>query len=259
MQVIILCGGFGERLREETEFRPKPMIEIGGKPILWHIMKIYSYWGFNDFVLALGYKGNVIREYFLNYEALNKDFTITIGNKKEIVFHNKIEEDDWKITLVDTGMAALKGARIKRVEKYIIGENFMLTYGDGVARINLKELLKFHLEHGKVGTVTSVKPPSRFGELKIKKNMVISFSEKPLMSKGFINGGFFVFRRSFFDYLQDSDDCDFEKGPLEKLAQEGELMAYIHNGFWQCMDTYRDLQLLNKLWATSAPWKLWKD
>lgn len=257
MQVIILCGGLGERLREETEFRPKPMVEIGGKPILWHIMKLYAHHGFKDFVLALGYKGHAIREYFLNYAALNRDFTTDLSGRNEIAFHSS-NNDDWNVTLVDTGLQALKGARIKRLEKFITGENFMVTYGDGVSDINIKDLVNFHLRHGRTGTVTCVNPPSRFGELRVENDRVVSFSEKPLLSEGSINGGFFVFKRDFFSYLRSEDGCDLEKGPLAKLAEDGSLAAYRYSGFWQCMDNYRDLQYLNQLWANGAPWKVWQ-
>ena len=254
-KVVILCGGLGTRLREETEYRPKPMVEIGGKPILWHIMKIYSHYGFNDFVLCLGYRGEMIKEYFYNYQILNSDFTIELGNKNVSVHSSSLEERNWKITLVDTGKETLKGGRIKRIEKYVDSDNFMLTYGDGVADINIKELLNFHLNHKKIGTVTGVRPPSRFGEIKVEGKKVICFTEKPQLSEGFINGGFFVFRRKFFDYL--TEDCDFEFGALEKLTKEGELMIYEHKGNWECMDNIRDWEHLNKLWdQDQAFWKI---
>lgn len=258
LKVVILCGGLGTRLREETDYRPKPMVEIGGRPILWHIMKIYAYYGFKEFVLCLGYKGEIIKEYFLNYEVLNSDFTIKLDKEKTTTIHNILDENDWSITLVDTGDKALKGARLKRTEKYISEDVFMVTYGDGVANIDIKKLFDFHNRHGKIGTVTGVRPPSLFGELLLEGNKASLFSEKPQTSVGLINGGFFVFNKRFFDYLSDEDNCDFERGPLEKLTNDGELMVYIHDGLWACMDTYRDLEYLNKLWQNNqAFWKVW--
>jgi len=260
MKVIIFCGGLGTRLKEETEYRPKPMVKIGNKPILWHIMKIYSHYGFKDFILCLGYKGEMIKEYFYNYEILNNDFTIELGNQRQVCVHNACSEMGWKITLCDTGETALKGARLKRVEKYIDSDIFMLTYGDGLANINLNELLFFHKNHGRIGTVTGVRPPSRFGELVIENNKVVSFTEKPQVSDGLINGGFFVFNRKIFDYLSEDDNCDFEVGPLEQLAEDGELMVYELKGEWTCMDTYRDMVYLNKLWQEGkAFWKIWNE
>jgi len=273
IKVVILCGGMGTRLREETEYRPKPLVEIGGKPILWHIMKIYAYYGFKDFVLCLGYKGKMIKDYFLNYEIMNSDFTLKLESN-DINFHNTYKEKDWVITFAETGKSAMTGARIKRIEKYIDTELFMLTYGDGVADINIKKLLEFHKSHGKIGTITGVNPSSRFGELVISGNQVKEFSEKPQVKNGFINGGFFIFDKRVFNYLEDNDDCTFEKKPLENLASDGELIIYRHKGFWQCMDTYRDLQLLNNLWSgqergkelhfdsikrMEPPWKVWKE
>ncbi|MGP8321439.1 MAG: glucose-1-phosphate cytidylyltransferase [Methanosarcinaceae archaeon] len=249
LKVVILCGGLGTRLKEETEYRPKPMVEIGGRPILWHIMKIYSHYGFKDFTLCLGYKGEMIKEYFHNYGILNNDFTIELG-KRKVEFHNTHEEVDWKITLVNTGGNALKGARLKRVEKYIDSDTFMTTYGDGVANINIHDLLAFHNSHGKIATLTGVMPSSRFGTLSIDGNNVIKFIEKPQAKEGLINGGFFVFNKRIFDYLTNDDSCDLEIGTLDKLAEEGELMVYKHLGDWMCMDTIRDLEYLNKLWAS---------
>lgn len=258
VKVVILCGGRGTRLKEETEVRPKPLIEIGGKPILWHIMKIYAHYGFRDFILCLGYKGNLIKEYFLNYEAMNNDFTIRLGKHHEIQFQGSHSEKDWSVTLVDTGEEAQTGARIKRVEKYIDSDIFMVTYGDGVGNINIKKLVDFHKSHNKIGTVTGVHPSSRFGELVVKDNSVIKFHEKPQVSEGLINGGFFVFKRKFLDYLEKDDDCFLEGKPLEKLAKEKELMVYVHKDFWQCVDTYREMVLLNNLWKTpNPPWKVW--
>ena len=258
MKVVILCGGLGTRLREETEFRPKPMVEIGGKPILWHTMKIYTHYGYKDFILCLGYKGEIIKEYFYNYELINNDFTIELGDDRDIEIHSDHGEKGWRITLADTGDKALKGARLKRVEKYIDGDQFMMTYGDGVANIDIHSLLVFHRTHGKLATVTGISPASRFGELKIKGNQVESFSEKPRTSSGLINGGFFVFEKGIFDYLSANDNCDLEIGPLEEIARKGQLMVYKHRGFWACMDTLRDMDYLNKLWSENkAFWKVW--
>jgi glucose-1-phosphate cytidylyltransferase len=258
IKVVILCGGRGTRMEEETELKPKPMVEIGGKPILWHIMKIYAHYGFNEFILCLGYKGEVIKEYFINYEIMNGDFTLELGSNR-IYFHNRSKEREWKITFADTGEKAQTGARVKRIEKYIKEDLFMLTYGDGVADINIKDLVEFHRSHGKIGTVTGVHPSSRFGELEIEGNKVIKFGEKPQVKAGFINGGFFVFKREFFKYLREEDDCYLEREPLERLAEEGELNVYLHEGFWQCMDTKRELDILNKLWmSNNAPWRVWE-
>ena len=258
MKVIILCGGQGTRLREETEYRPKPLVEIGGKPILWHIMKMYAHYGFKDFVLCLGYKGNMIKEYFMNYEMLNNDFTIELGSKK-IQAHNSHSERGWKVTLAQTGETTMTGARIKKVEKYVDDDIFMLTYGDGVANIDISKLIEFHKSHGKIGTVTGVAPVSKFGELSIEKQKVIKFSEKPQIHEGIVNGGFFVFNKGFFNYLDTNEDCILEKDPLETLSRNGELMLYRHTGFWHCMDTYRDSLLLNEIWESNKPeWKVWK-
>ena len=258
-KVVILCGGLGTRLREETEFRPKPMIEIGGKPILWHIMKTYDHYGFKDFILCLGYKGEVIKEYFYNYEALNDDFTIKIGRRRNIKIHDNHRKENWRVTLVNTGDKALKGARLKHIEKFVDTNEFMVTYGDGVADINIKTLLHFHRKHGKLATMTGVNPVLlRFGELKIKGNRITKFSEKPRGSQRLINGGFFVFNKKFFDYLSEDDDCDLEIGPLNKLVKEKQLMVYKNKGFWACMDTVRDMDYLNDLWNKGkAEWKVW--
>lgn len=258
MKVVILCGGLGMRLREETEFRPKPMVNIGGKPIIWHIMKIYAHYGHKDFILALGYKGELLKEYFYHYELMNNDMTIELGHPEKICIHRGREENDWRITLADTGDRALKGARLKRVEKYIDGDQFMMTYGDGVGNVDIHSLLDFHNRHGKLATVTGINPTSRFGELKIKGNQVENFSEKPETSSEFISGGFFVFNKKVFDYLSDDDNCDLEIGPLEKIASEGQLLVYKHAGFWACMDTIRDMEYLNKIWNENrAKWKIW--
>ena len=257
MQAIILCGGQGTRLREETEFRPKPMVEVGGRPILWHIMKIYAKHGFRDFVLCLGYQGQMIKEYFLNYEAMNNDFSISLGGRKQIEYHGHHEEQDFRVTLVDTGLETMTGGRILRVKPYVDGDTFLVTYGDGVADIDLSRLLRFHREHGRLATVTTVKPTSRFGLLELGNDArVTSFSEKPQV-EGWMSAGFFVFDRRMFDYLT-GDDCILERLPLERLASEGQLMAYRHEGFFFAMDTYREYQHLNRIWDSGkAPWKIW--
>ena len=258
MKVVILCGGLGTRLREETEFRPKPMVKIGERPILWHIMKIYAYYGLNDFVLCLGYKSEVIREYFYNYEILNKDFTIELGGNKNIEIHTNHSEEGWRVTLANTGDKALKGARLKRVEKYIDDDQLMMAYGDSIANIDINALLNFHQSHGKLATVTGINPVSQFGELKTKGDKVEAFSEKPQNGNGLINGGFFVFNRRIFDYLSNDDSCDLEIGVLEKVARDGQLMVYKHKGFWTCMDTIRDMEYLNEIWdENKAEWKIW--
>lgn len=258
MKVVILCGGRGTRLREETEYLPKPMVKIGGRPILWHIMKIYGHYGFKDFIICLGYKGNMIKQYFLNYEAMNNDFTVSLSNYSDIKFHSDHREKGWNVTLVNTGEEAQTGARVKKIKKYIDEDLFMLTYGDGVANINIQELVKYHRTHGKIGTMTGVHPSSRFGELVVKDNKIIVFNEKPQVTEGLINGGFFVFNKKFFKYLKSDDNCFLEREPLENLSADGELMVYPYNGFWQCVDTYRELELLNNLWKSpNPPWKVW--
>jgi glucose-1-phosphate cytidylyltransferase len=260
IKVVILAGGKGTRIAEESEFRPKPMIRIGEKPILWHIMKTYDRYGYSDFIICLGYKGEMIKEYFLNYKTMNSDFTITLGQKDNIKLNGNSSEDHWTVTLADTGLEAMTGSRIKKIEPYIEGDIFMLTYGDGVADINIKELVSFHLSHKKIGTLTGVHPQSRFGELLVEGKQVKAFTEKPNITKGCINGGFFVFNRRIFDYLTEDENCHLEKEPLERLVNDGELMVYFHDGFWQCMDTVRDMTFLNNLWKlNNAPWKIWKD
>ena len=257
-KVVILCGGMGTRLREETEYRPKPMVEIGGRPMLWHIMKLYAASGFTDFVLCLWYKGEVVKHYFLNYQALHSDCTIELGAPQRLQFHGNHLEHGWRVTLADTGAAAMTGSRVKRIEPYVDGDEFLLTYGDGVADVNIRDVLTFHRRHGKVGTVVGVRPPSRFGELVAERNAVLEFREKPQASQGFINGGFFVFSRRFFKHLSADENCVLEQEPLERLAREGQMMMYPHKGFWQCMDTPRDMRLLETLWAGGrAPWKVW--
>lgn len=254
MKTILLCGGRGTRLAEETHIRPKPMVEIGGRPILHHIMNWYGKNGFNDFVCALGYKGEYIKEYFLNYQTLNSDFEINLGNGDINLLKNN--QEDWKVSLIDTGMDTLTGGRLLRLKEHLKGEEtFMLTYGDGVSNINIQELVKFHKSHGKIATVSAVRPPSRFGELKMTEdNQVEEFSEKPQTGEGWINGGFFVFNKEIFNYLED-DMTILERSPLEKVANENQLVAYKHEGFWQCMDTIRDKLYLNGLIESGdAPW-----
>lgn len=258
MKVVILCGGLGTRLREETEFRPKPMVNIGTRPILWHIMKTYAHYGFNDFVLALGYKGEMIKNYFFNYELMNNDVTIELGKPEKMHIHQVHEEVGWKVTLVDTGEKALKGARLKKIEKYIDEDQFLMTYGDGLSNVNIKSVTAFHQQHGRLATVTGINLTARFGELKIEGDQVLSFREKPKNGEGYINGGFMVLNRGIFDYLSSDDNCDLEYGPMEILAEEKKLMVYKHNGFWACMDTLRDMEYLNKLWQENkAEWKVW--
>ena len=259
VKVVILCGGQGTRLREETETRPKPMIEIGGRPILWHIMKIYAHYGHNEFVICLGYKGHMIRDYFLNYKARTNDFTIDLANPREIQFHNGRFEEDWRITMAETGEVALTGARVRKIKKYIDGKTFLLTYGDGVADINIERLMDFHFSHGKIATVTGVRPMSRFGEMVADNGRVLNFAEKPQTSSGIINGGFFVFDYRVFGYLDDREDLSLEGEPLHRLVDDGQLMVYNHDGFWQPMDTYREYMLLNRIWnENEAPWRVWE-
>ena len=256
MKVVILAGGLGTRLSEETEIKPKPMVEIGGKSILWHIMKIYSHHGFNDFIICLGYKGYLIKEYFSNYFLHMSDVTIDMKNNSMEVHQKYVEP--WKVTLVDTGDETMTGGRVKRVKDYIKDETFMLTYGDGVADIDLKALVEFHKSHGKYATLTATQPPGRFGAIHFgDKCEVQSFLEKPEGDGGFINGGFFVLHPKVFDYI-DGDDTIWERKPMETLAADGQLMAYKHRGFWQPMDTLRDKHHLEGLWrAGKAPWRVW--
>ena len=258
MKVVILCGGLGTRMREETEYRPKPLVDIGGRPILWHLMKIYAHYGFQSFVLCLGYRGNMIKEYFLNYDAINNDFTICLGRQNQTIYHNTHTEHDFHVTLADTGLETMTGGRVKRIEKYINDNTFMVTYGDGVINLNIKKLLEYHHSHGHVATVTTVRPVSRFGILELNEgDKVLSFAEKPQLD-GWASAGYFVFNRRIFEYLG-GDDCVLEREPLERLAREGQLMAYRHSGFFFAMDTYREYKHLNELWATGgAPWKVWK-
>ena len=256
MKVLILAGGYGTRISEESDIKPKPMIEIGGKPILWHIMKHYSSFGFNEFVILLGYKSYVIKEYFANYYLHNSDVTIDTA-KKSIEVHNNYSEN-WKITLLETGLDTMTGGRVKRAKDYIGNETFMLTYGDGVSDVNISELLKYHKSHGKKATMTAIQPEGKFGALSIESdNRISNFLEKPKGDGAWINGGFFVCEPQVLDYLTD-DQTIFERAPLEKLAKEGELFSYKHHGFWQCMDTLRDKNYLNDIWTKGqAKWKSW--
>ena len=255
--VFILCGGLGTRLREETEFRPKPMVEVGGRPILWHVMKIYAHYGFRDFVLCLGYRGNVIKEYFLNYEAMNNDFSICLGEKSQIRYHGRHDEQDFIVTLAETGAETMTGGRVRRASRYIDDDTFLMTYGDGVADVNIADLLAFHHSHGKLATVTTVAPVSRFGIVELHDDSQVQrFIEKP-KSEGWMSAGYFVLNRKVVDYVT-GDDCIWERGPVEQLARDGELMAYRHNGFFYAMDTFREYQHLNELWSRkAAPWKVW--
>lgn len=261
MKVIILCGGMGMRLREETEYKPKPMVEIGGKPILWHIMKHYSFFGFNEFILALGYKGDVIRDYFINYYKYNSDFTVDLSNNGDIKVHNNFNKDNWKVTLVETGDESMTGYRVKMAGKYINEDRFMLTYGDAVADVNLNDLLSYHINMDTIGTVTGVFPPSRFGDLITNGNFVDKFNQQLKQTENIepINGGYFVFKKVFLDFLPNDPACDLEKIPIQKLVADKQLSVYRHKGFWQCMDTYRDYVLLNKLWQNNPKWKIWND
>lgn len=257
MKVVILAGGFGTRISEESHLKPKPMIEIGERPILWHIMKIYSHYGFNDFVICLGYKGYCIKEYFAHYFLHESDITFDFRNNSERIIHNHTAEP-WMVTLVDTGIETMTGGRVKKTRPYIGDEPFMLTYGDGVSDVNIKELVDYHKRHGKLATVTSTQPGGRFGALDLAAgNQVLGFQEKPKGDGAWINAGFFVFEPQVFDYIAD-DGTVLEKEPLENLADAGELLAYRHDGFWQPMDTLRDKNLLEEMWKSGdAPWKVW--
>lgn len=258
--VVILCGGKGSRLSEETIYKPKPMVEIGGKPILWHIMKYYSIFGYKRFILALGYKGDYVKEYFNNLRFNNSDLTLHLNPDIAPEFHNSSDENDWIITLADTGENTLKGGRIKRIEKYVNSDNFHLTYGDGLSNIDITKLVQFHESHRKIATVSAVRPPSRFGEMILDRDDVVAFDEKSQMHIGYINGGFFVLNKKIFDYLTPDENCDFEFGPLQQVVKGNQLKAYIHNDFWQCMDNVRERDYLDKLVVTKkAPWVIWND
>lgn len=260
MKTIIVCGGLGYRLKEETEFKPKPMVSIGNKPILWHIMKIYSHWGFNEFIIALGYKGDYIKDYFLNQKYFNNDFTLSTKSGFVKLHRDKTDEkliDDFKITFVNTGLETMVGERIRRVKEYIPREDdeFMVTYGDGVSNIDIKDLIRFHRKMNTIGTITGVYPRSKYGQVRIdKKNKITSFVEKPLL-KDWTNGGFMIFKKEFFDFLRPGE---MEHTALARLIEIGQLSLYVHKGFWHSMDTYSDVQNLNELWNAGAEWKVWK-
>jgi glucose-1-phosphate cytidylyltransferase len=256
MKVAILAGGVGTRLVEETEIKPKPMVEIGGQPILWHIMKHYEHHGFKDFVIALGYRGEYIKRYMMEYCSLASSMTVNLASG-EVEHHDGAHRPDWRVSLVDTGQATLTGGRIKRLAPYLGNETFMLTWGDGVSNVDLDKLLAFHRAHGKLATLTAVRPPARFGKLNLEGDQVVKFEEKPQLGEGWINGAFFVLEPQVFDYIE-GDMTQWEYEPLERLSEEGQLMAYRHDSFWQCMDTLRDKRLLESLWeAGDPPWKKW--
>ena len=258
MKVVILAGGFGTRISEESHLRPKPMIEIGGMPILWHIMKFYSSFGFNEFVLCAGYKQSVIKEWFADYYINHSDVTFDFTTKEKITVHST-DSEPWKVTIVDTGLGTMTGGRVKRVAKYLGNEPFFLTYGDGVANVDIAKELEFHKAHGKLATMTAVHPDSRFGVLEIEKNQIKAFREKSEADAGWINGGFMILEPQVIDYIE-GDSTVFEKEPLEALVQDNQLMAFRHRGFWQCMDTMRDKEKLEQLWASNkAPWKRWEN
>ena len=255
MKVVILAGGFGTRISEESQFIPKPMVEIGGKPILWHIMKEYSHWGHNEFIICAGYKQHIIKDYFARYIIYNSDVTFNFQGDNKVQIHNNFSEP-WKVTVIDTGYDTLTGGRIKKIKPYVENETFMLTYGDGVSDVNINELVKFHKQHGKACTLTVTKPESRFGFLDFDGNRVISFREKSTKDVGYINAGYMVLNPDVFDYIE--GDCAFEQEPMNKIFQAGEMMAYKHDGFWQCMDTIRDKKKLESFWENgNAPWKIW--
>jgi glucose-1-phosphate cytidylyltransferase len=258
MKVAILAGGLGSRISEETEIKPKPMVEIGGRPILWHIMKHYGVYGYRDFVIALGYKGEYIKRYMLEYASLHSDLTVGLRNGDVMRNGNGNggPPDDWTVELINTGQDTATGGRIKRLARCIGNETFMLTWGDGVSNIDLDKLLAFHRAHGKLATLTAVRPPARFGHLDLEGDQITEFSEKPQIGEGWINGAFFVLEPEVFDYV-DGDATQWEREPLERLAADGQLMAYRHDSFWQCMDTIRDKKLLEELWQNGAPWRTW--
>lgn len=258
MKVVILCGGLGTRLREETEYRPKPMVPVGGRPILWHIMKLYAHRGFKEFILCLGYKGDVIKDYFRNYHWHTSDVTLRLGKHPAIKYHTTSEEEDWTVTLLDTGAETQTGGRLRRALPHVGGEDFFFTYGDAVTDADPRATLEFHRSHGAIATLTAVRPTGRFGELAIEGNTITAFQEKPEREQGYINGGFMVLNHRVSEYLGTDDGCAFEKAPLESLAAQGQLKARCHDGFWQCMDTYREQQLLDRMWVEArAPWKVW--
>lgn len=257
MKAVILCGGKGTRMREETEYRPKPLVPIGGKPILWHIMKIYSQYGINDFILCTGYKSDMIKQYFMEMYWRNNDFTMHINGDKKIDFHTN-EKEDWNITIVDTGLETLTGGRLKRIKDYLNDDdNFMMTYGDGVSDVNISELIKYHKEKNRIATITGVHPMSPFGLIEVEDGIVKAFKEKPRL-KDVINGGYMVLSKKVFDYIPD-EDCMFEEQPLRKLALDSQLAVYEHNGFWTAIDTFKDIEKVNKMWDKGdRPWKIWE-
>ena len=255
MKVVILAGGYGTRISEETDQKPKPMIEIGGKPILWHIMKLYSFYGLKEFIICCGYKGHLIKDFFLNYSSYLSDFTIDL-NTNSIQTHISFAED-WKVTLVDTGLNTMTGGRIARIKDYLNDdENFCMTYGDGFSDVNIKKLINFHMTQNKIATLTAVKPDGRFGSIEISKNLIKNFKEKKIENSSYVNGGFFVLNKKIFKYLK-SDSTIFEEEPVKTLARNNNLVAFKHKGFWQPMDTIRDKNLLENCWISGAPWKLW--
>ena len=257
MKVVILCGGLGTRLREETEFRPKPMVPVGPRPMLWHIMKFYAHYGFKEFILCLGYKGDVIKDYFHNYQWYSNDVTLRLGASPEITYHNQHEEEDWQVTLIDTGQTTMTGGRVRRALSHIPDDEFLLTYGDGLCNVPLPQLIDFHRAQGSLATLTAVRPGGRFGELSLSGDKVTSFREKPEGEVGYVNGGFFVLNKKVGEYLKGDQDI-FEFDALPRLATAGKLRAFRHDGFWQCMDNPREVEILNKLWNDGqAPWKVW--
>ena len=259
MKVVILCGGEGTRLREETEYKPKPMVTVGGLPIVWHIMKTYSYYGFNEFVLCLGYKGEMIKQFFLTHELMHNDVTIRTGDRKHDVIHKGADSEDWTITFAETGLKSMTGSRIKKVEKYIDADDFLVTYGDGLTNANSADILAFHKKMGKVATLTGVHPQSKFGLIKPGKDgLVKSFMEKPVLYD-YVNGGYYAFKKDIFDYLDKDESCVLETKPLEALVKKKQLGMYRHEGFWYAMDTYKDYLELNKMWDEGKrPWKVWQ-
>ncbi len=258
MKVVILCGGLGTRLREETEYRPKPMVPIGGRPILWHIMKTYAHHGHKEFILCLGYKGEVIKDYFRNYQWNTSDVTLRLGRTPRITYHTQHEEEDWTVTLLDTGLETQTGGRLRRALAFVDSETFLFTYGDGLINSDINRTIQFHQQHGCLGSVTAVRPTGRFGEIALDGESITAFHEKPEREQGFVNGGYFVLNRGIEKYLDGGDACVLERAPLEGLARDGQLKARRHDGFWQCMDTYREYEMLNKMWtAGAAPWKVW--
>lgn len=258
LPVVILCGGASSRMRGSGgDDRPKPLVYVGDQPVLWHIMKTYAHFGHTDFVLALGYRGELIKRYFLDYLPMSRDFTLRLGRTRDVTYHTANDEDDWRVTLADTGIDTLKGTRIAMVQRYVAGPRFFVTYGDGVGAIDLHALLAFHRAHGRLATVTGVRPFSQFGLMDLEADRVIGFQEKPQV-EGYVNGGFFVFERGVFDYLPADRNVDLEKEPLEQLAHDGQLMVYRHDGFWRAMDTLKDAEVLNDMWKSgNAPWKVW--